>query len=60
LEERLMIWSIAVDKPFTPELRNVLTRKLQRRGFRVQWRKWGLLDENDVHIDTSYAPVTLE
>jgi len=34
-------WDVAIDKPFTPELRDSITRELRSRGFRVQWRKLG-------------------
>ncbi|MCE4601388.1 MAG: hypothetical protein F7C38_07520 [Desulfurococcales archaeon] len=53
-------WDIAVDKPFTPELRDAITRELRSRGFKVQWRKWGFLVEDDIHIDINYAPLTLD
>ena len=50
-------WDIAIDKPFTPELRDAITRELRSRGFKVQWRKWGLLVEDDIHIVINYAPL---
>lgn len=53
-------WDIAIDKPFTPELRDAVTRELRSRGFKVQWRKWGLLVEDDIHVDINYAPLTLD
>ena len=53
-------WDIAIDKPFTPELRDAITRELRSRGFKVQWRKWGFLVEDDIHIDINYAPLTLD
>ena len=53
-------WDIAIDKPFTPELRDAITRELRSRGFKVQWRKWGLLVEDDIHIDINYAPLILD
>ncbi len=53
-------WDIVIDKPFTPELRDTITRELRSRGFRVQWRKWGFLVEDDTHIDINYAPLTLD
>ncbi|MEM1606460.1 MAG: hypothetical protein QXW41_09470 [Fervidicoccaceae archaeon] len=48
-------WDVAIDKPFTPELRNAITRELRSRGFKVQWRKWGFLVEDDVNVDINYA-----
>ena len=53
-------WDIVIDKPFTPELRDAITRELRSRGFKVQWRKWGFLVEDDAHIDINYAPLTLD
>ena len=53
-------WDVAIDKPFTPELRDAITRELRSRGFRVQWRKWGFLVEDDIHIDINYAPLILD
>lgn len=53
-------WDVTIDKPFTPELRDTLTRELRSRGFKVQWRKWGLLVEDDIHVDINYAPLTLD
>ncbi len=53
-------WDVAIDKPFTPELRDAMTRELRSRGFKVQWRKWGLLVEDDIHVDINYAPLTLD
>jgi len=53
-------WDIAIDKPFTSEIRDAITRELRSRGFKVQWRKWGLLVEDDIHIDINYAPLILD
>ena len=53
-------WDIAIDKPFTPELRDAITRELRSRGFKVQWRKWGFLVEDGIHIDINYAPLILD
>ncbi len=53
-------WDIVIDKPFTPELRDIITRLLRSRGFKVQWRKWGFLVEDDIHIDINYAPLILD
>jgi len=53
-------WDVAVDKPFTPELRDKITIALRLRGFRVQWRKWGFLATDDIHVDINYAPLTLD
>ena len=53
-------WDVAIDKPFTPEMRDAITRELRYRGFKVQWRKWELLVENDIHIDINYTPLTLD
>ncbi len=54
------VWDVAIDKPFTPELRDNITRELRSRGFKAQWRKWGLLVEDDIHVDINYAPLTLD
>ncbi len=53
-------WDLTIDKPFTPELRDAITRALRSHGFKVQWRKWGLLVEDDTHIDINYAPLILD
>ncbi len=53
-------WDIAIDKPFTPELRDDITRLLRSRGFKVQWRKWGFLVEGGIRIDINYAPLILD
>ena len=53
-------WDVVIDKPFTPEMRDAITRELRSRGFKVQWRKWGFLVENDIHVDINYAPLTLD
>ncbi len=53
-------WDIVIDKPFTLELRDAITGELRSRGFKVQWRKWGFLVEDDVHIDINYAPLILD
>ena len=53
-------WDIAIDKQFTPELRDAITRELRSQGFKVQWRKWGFLVEDDIHIDINYAPLILD
>jgi len=53
-------WDIAVDKPFTPKLRDRITEVLRMMGFKVQWRKWGFLVTNDIHVDINYAPLTLD
>lgn len=53
-------WDTVVDRTFTPELRDLLTEALRSEGFKVQWRKWGFLVEDDVHIDINYAPLTLD
>ncbi len=53
-------WDIAIDKPFTPGLRDTITRELRSRGLKVQWRKWGFLVEDDIHIDINYAPLILD
>ncbi len=53
-------WNIAIDKSFTPELRDAITRELRSRGFKVQWRKWGFLVEDDIHVDINYAPLILD
>ncbi len=51
---------IVIDKPFTTELRDAITRELRSKGFKVQWRKWGFLVEDGIHIDINYAPLTLD
>jgi len=54
-------WGIAIDRPFTRELRDTITRELRSRGFKVQWRKWGFLVEGGgTRIDINYAPLTLD
>ncbi len=53
-------WDLVVDKVFTTELRDKLTGILRKSGYKVQWRKWGLLLENDIHVDINYAPLTLD
>jgi len=53
-------WDTVVDGTFTLELRDRLTEALRSEGFKVQWRKWGFLVEDDVHIDINYAPLTLD
>ncbi|MCE4603102.1 MAG: hypothetical protein F7B18_07955 [Desulfurococcales archaeon] len=53
-------WDITIDKPFIPGLRDAITRELRSRGFKVQWRKWGLLVEDGIHIDINYAPLILD
>ena len=53
-------WDITIDKPFTQEIRDRITRTLRNRGFKVQWRKWGFLVDNDIHVDINYAPITLD
>ncbi len=53
-------WDIVIDKPFTTELRDAITRELRSKGFKVQWRKWGFLVEDGIHIDINYAPLTLD
>jgi len=53
-------WDIAVDKPFTPDLRDKITNLLRMKGFKVQWRKWGFIVADDIHVDINYAPLTLD
>jgi len=53
-------WDITIDKPFTPVLRDKITKILRSRGFKVQWRKWGFLVENDIHIDINYSPLIMD
>ncbi len=53
-------WDVTIDKPFTRELRDIITGELRKAGFKVQWRKWGFLVENGVHVDINYAPLTLD
>ena len=52
--------NIVIDRPFTQELRDAITKELRSKGFKVQWRKWGFLVEDDIHIDINYAPLTLD
>ncbi len=49
-----------MDKPFTLQLRDTLIRELRSSGFKVQWRKWGPLVKDGIHIDINYAPLTLD
>ncbi len=53
-------WDLAIDVGFTRELRDEVTERLRREGFRVQWRKWGLLVEGEVHVDVNYAPLIVD
>jgi len=53
-------WDIVVDKLFTPQLRDEITKVLKNAGFNIQWRKWGFSVKNDIHIDINYAPLTLD
>lgn len=53
-------WDFTIDKPFTRELRDAITDALRAHGFKVQWRKWGMLVENDIHIDINYAPLIFD
>ncbi|BAN89843.1 DUF6036 family nucleotidyltransferase [Aeropyrum camini] len=53
-------WDVTIDKPFTTDLRDAITRELRSRDFKVQWRKWGLLVEDDIRVDINYAPLTLD
>ena len=53
-------WDFTIDKPFTRELRDQITSALRMAGFKVQWRKWGFLVEDDAHIDINYAPLILD
>ncbi len=53
-------WDIVIDKPFTIDLRDKITRTLRSMGFKVQWRKWGFSIENGIHVDINYAPLILD
>jgi len=53
-------WDVAVDKPFTPELRDRITEALRMMGFKVQWRKLGFLVTDDMHVYINYAPLTFD
>ena len=54
-------WDLAVDQPFTVEVRDRLTEALRGAGYAVQWRKWGLyVDAAGVHVDINYAPLILD
>ena len=53
-------WDVIVDKHFTSELRDALTEELRAMGFKVQWRKLGLLVKDDIHVDINYAPLILD
>ena len=33
---------------------------LRSKGFKIQWRKWGLVVEDDIHVDINYAPLILD
>lgn len=35
-------WDLAIDQPFTVEVRDRLTEALRGASYAVQWRKWGL------------------
>ncbi len=55
---------LTIDKPFSIEVRDVVTRELRGGlgGFSVQWRRWGgfYVDASAVHIDINYMPLTLD
>ncbi|WP_243678737.1 hypothetical protein [Vulcanisaeta distributa] len=55
---------LTIDKPFSIEVRDVVTRELRGGlgGFSVQWRRWGgfYVDAGAVHIDINYMPLTLD
>ncbi|MGC9170892.1 MAG: DUF6036 family nucleotidyltransferase [Thermoproteus sp.] len=54
-------WDLAIDQPFTVEVRDRLTEALRGVGYSVQWRKWGLyVDAEGVHVDINYAPLILD
>ncbi|HWQ16817.1 MAG TPA: DUF6036 family nucleotidyltransferase [Sulfolobales archaeon] len=53
-------WDLAIDRYPTLELRDKITETLRSSSYKVQWRKWGFLVEDDIHIDINYAPLTLD
>ncbi|GAB6948192.1 hypothetical protein JCM16161A_23220 [Vulcanisaeta sp. JCM 16161] len=54
-------WDLTIDRPFSVEVRDAVTRRLRDLGFLVQWRRWGFyVDAGAVHIDINYMPLTLD
>ncbi len=53
-------WNLTITSPFTKDVRDTITNVLRSKGFKVQWRKWGLLVEDDIHVDINYAPLILD
>ncbi len=54
-------WDIFIDKPYTPEVRDILTKEFRSRGYNIQWRKWGIiLEGGGLHVDINYAPLTFD
>ncbi|BES80578.1 hypothetical protein [Pyrodictium abyssi] len=60
LQRETRDWDVTITAPFTRELRDRITGMLRSKGFKVQWRKWGLLVEDDIHVDINYAPLILD
>ena len=54
-------WDFTIDRPFSVEVRDSVTRVLRGLGFSVQWRRWGFyVDAGAVHVDINYMPLTLD
>ncbi len=54
-------WDIFIDKPYTPEVRDILTKEFRKRGINVQWRKWGIrLESSEFHVNIYNIPLTFD
>ncbi|MGC9153834.1 MAG: hypothetical protein ACP5GY_08945 [Vulcanisaeta sp.] len=36
-------WHLTINRPFSVEIRDLITNKLRDLGYNVQWRKWGFM-----------------
>ncbi len=54
-------WDIFIDKPYTPEVRDILTKEFRKLGINVQWRKWGIrLEFSEFHVNIYNIPLTFD
>ncbi|ADN51790.1 DUF6036 family nucleotidyltransferase [Vulcanisaeta distributa] len=54
-------WDLTIDRPFSVEVRDAVTRELRGLGFSVQWRRWGFyVDAGAVHAYINCMPLTLD
>ena len=55
-------WDLMIDAPYTPQLRDRLTRRLRELGLDVRWSWWGFSVEgpHGVHIDINYAALPVD